>query len=69
MQTTKITKALAGKLVTFQGYDNREYSAYVDCVAHGVAVITYPVFDRSIHGRMVVAYIADASRLAVKEVR
>ncbi len=61
--STRIPTTLAGSYVTFHGYDGRDYSAFCDRVSRGVAVITYPVFDASIKGRMVVAYVSDPSRI------
>jgi hypothetical protein len=62
----KPNASLAGKFVTFHGFDGRDYSAYVSRVSRGVAIITYAVFHRSINGEMVTAYVQDASRLEVK---
>ena len=59
---TRITRRLTDQFVTFHGYDDRTYKAFVSRVHRGTAVLHYGV---SVSGqrREVVAYISDPSRI------
>lgn len=63
-QVTRISKSLAGKLLTFYGFDGKEYPAMVTRVARGVATIAYQVYVGGA-ARVVTAYIEDARRLSL----
>lgn len=58
----RIPRALAGRDVTFRGYDGRDYPAHVARVRRGVATVRYAVARFG----PVVAYVSDASRLVAQ---
>lgn len=38
---SRLTKAWVGRCVDFSGYDGKRYTAHVDRVRNGIAIITY----------------------------
>lgn len=58
MATKRIPLKAVGSVVVFKGFDGKDYTAHIDKVAHGVAVILYFV-----NGQQVRSYIQDRSRL------
>lgn len=65
MRARRIPRALAGRDVTFHGYDGRDYPARVARVRRGVATVAYTVAGVG----AVTAYISDARRLEARAPR
>lgn len=60
-----INNKIVGALVTFHGFDGKDYPALVSRVSRKVATVQYRVYVGGLNRRNVTAYVSDPARLTV----
>lgn len=59
-RVSKINRSLVDKLVVFDGFDGKQYTAFVERVRNGVATLRY---SAGYGHQSVIGYVSEPSRL------